>query len=99
MNFKTTILLLVLLAGVGIYFGVEHWTGGNKSTLAETNSAKLVDLNSADITKVSITQPDGKRLVLDKAGTQWRMTEPINAPADSFAVDDLLRQITGLTSR
>ena len=99
MNFKTTIFLLVLLAGVGVYFGVQHWTGRNNSTPVETNSAKLVDVNSSDVTKITMTQPDGKRLVLNKAGTQWRLSEPMDAPADTFAVEDLLRALTGLSSR
>ena len=100
MNFRTTVILLVILAAAGAYIAVTQLRGHNESTEAPSSSAgKLLNVNSADVTKIAITQPDGKKIVLDKSGSQWKLTEPVNAPADSFAVDDLLRQLTGLTSR
>jgi hypothetical protein len=101
MNFKTTIVLLVLLAAVGVYFGVEHFAGGgNKAEeTAAADNTKLIPVKSEDITKVSITASDGKQLTLVKNGSDWRMTAPMDAKADTFAVDDLLRQLTSLQSR
>ena len=98
MNFKTTILLLVLLAVVGGYFAFEHYKGQNAPPPAQTTS-KLLDVDSNNVKQVSITQPDGKKIALEKSGSQWRLTGPVNAPADSFAVDELLRQVTSLTPR
>lgn len=99
MNFKTTVLLLVLLAAVGIYFGVEHFAGTRNAETAVTNTNKLVAANTDDISKVSITRSDGGKIVLAKTGAEWRLSEPLDAPADKFAVEDLLRQITSLQSR
>ncbi|HEY2588308.1 MAG TPA: DUF4340 domain-containing protein [Tepidisphaeraceae bacterium] len=100
MNFKTTIVLLVLLAAVGVYFGVEHFVGGNKAEeTATTDNTKLIPVKSEDVSKVSITSSDGKHLTLVKSGSDWRITEPLDAKADTFAVDDLLRQLTSLQSR
>jgi hypothetical protein len=99
MNFKTTIVLLVLLAGVGAYFGFTYLGQGKKAETASADTSKLVNLDSADVAKLAITQPDGSRIVLVKSGTQWRLAEPMSAPAESFGADDLVRQITGLQSR
>lgn len=98
MNFKTTILLLVVLAAVGAYFAVEHFKGQNAPPPAQSTN-KLLDIDSNNVKQVVITQPDGKKIALEKSGSQWRLTDPVNAPADSFAVDELLRQITGLMPR
>jgi hypothetical protein len=98
MNFKTTILLLAILAGVGVYFLVEHLRGGGTEQTTTATPGKLVDIDSANVKQVSLTQPDGKKIVLAKADGKWRLIEPVNAPADSFNVDELVRQITGLTS-
>jgi len=98
MNFKTTILLLAILAGVGVYFLVEHLRGGSAEQASTATPGKLVDIETANVKQVSLTQPDGKKIVLTKADGKWRLTEPVNAPADSFSVDELVRQITGLTS-
>jgi len=38
-----------------------------------------------DLTKVAITPAGGKRMVLEKSGAEWKLTEPVSAPADTFA--------------
>ena len=98
MNFKTTILLLVVLAAVGAYFAVEHFKGQSPQTTTQ-NTGKLLDIDSSNVKQVSITQPDGRKIALEKSGAQWRLTDPVNAPADTFAVEELLRQVTSLTPR
>jgi hypothetical protein len=98
MNFKTTILLLVLLAAVGAYFAIEHFKGQTAQPPTQT-TGKLLDIDSNNVKQVVITQPDGKKIALEKSGLQWRLTDPVNAPADSFAVDELLRQVTSLAPR
>ena len=99
MNFKTTIVLLVLLAAVGGYVGFNVMNHDKKPETTSTDSTKLVNLESADVTKVALTQSDGSRVVLEKSGTQWKLTEPMNAPAESFGAEDLVRQVTDLKSR
>src|SRR5258708_3555308 len=56
MNFKTTIVLLVLLAGVGIYFGVNRL--GNHKQLP-TDQVAAVGLDHPSYT-VELTSKDGK---------------------------------------
>src|SRR5579862_6204495 len=97
MNFKTTIVLIILLAVAGIYLFFTRATG-TPGTATKTES-KLLPVDSADVTKVAIRPADGKPTVLEKSGTEWRLVEPVSAPADTFQVDDLLRELTGLKSR
>lgn len=100
MNFKTTIVLLVILAAVAVYLGVQRFAGRHASEeTPPANPNQLVAAKSDEITKVSITQPDDKHIVLVKNGKDWRLTQPIDAKADTFAVEELLRQITSLQSR
>ena len=99
MNFKTTIVLLVLLAAVGGYVAFNLLGHDKKEEAVSTDSTKLLNLDSGDVTKVALTQSDGSRIVLGKAGTQWKLVEPMNAPAESFGADDLVRQVTDLKSR
>src|SRR5579859_7922555 len=100
MNFKTTIFLLVLLAAAAVYLGVTHLGNSNEETAAAPQStAKLIDADSNDVTRILVKPSDGKQIVLEKTGGTWNMLEPVNAPADTFNVDDLSRQLTGLISR
>src|SRR5690348_15333697 len=99
MNFKTTIVLLIILAAVGVFFLVDHLRSPGEKQTASTTPGKLVDIDSANVKQLSLTQPDGKKIVLAKTDGKWRLTEPVNAPADTFTVDDLVKQLTGLTAR
>ena len=96
MNFKTTILLIVCLAiaGVAVYF-----THNEKPTEEKAPTpTKVVDVSSADITRLTITPADDKQIVLEKQGTQWQMLEPTKARADDSAVNDLISNLTTLDS-
>ena len=67
---------------------------------AETkDERKLVDLEEKDLAKVVVTPAGGKRIVLEKSGTEWRLTEPVTAPADTFAVDSLVSGLINLRTR
>jgi hypothetical protein len=106
MNFKTTIVLIVLLAVAGIALLVTrgHDNTAETGTAADTTAAKAEKvfdgIQSTDVTKLAIAPADGgKKLVLDKSGGKWRMTEPVDAPAEAFAVDELVRAVAGLESR
>src|SRR5688572_2240569 len=98
MNFKTTVVLIVLLAIVGIYVFVSR-DSGTKTEITEGEQKKLIDVTLADIHKLTITPADGKKTVLEKVGTGWRLLEPVNAAAETFEVDSLLRDIADVQSR
>ena len=100
MNFKTTIALLVLLAGLCVYLFVSHSPSSTDSVTPKTAEAKkLLDITPEDVTKISITAADGKSTTFAKNGVDWQITEPINTPADNSMVDQLVRDVTGLTSQ
>ena len=99
MNFKTTIVLLVLLVAIGVYFAVNR-SHGDKPDLATTvqTAGKVVDIDSGAVKQISVTYADGKKLAIERAGAGWKMTQPVAAPADTFAVEQLLSSATGLQS-
>src|SRR5689334_22123794 len=103
MNFKTTILLIVVLAvaGVALFFTRDR-SGGTGETNVTTPDAtkKLLDVNAADVTKVVVTPANDKPIALERAGgMNWRLTQPIAAPADSSAAESLVSALADLTSR
>src|SRR4051794_10162686 len=104
MNFKTTILLIALLAvaGVVLFFTRDRSGGGTSETSVTTPDAtkKLLDVTSADVTKVVVTPANDKPIALERAGgMNWRLTQPIAAPADSSAAESLVSALAELTSR
>jgi hypothetical protein len=100
MNFKTTIALLVLLAGLGVYLlETQHSSTSSDTTVKPTEAKKLVDMKPEDVSKVSVTASDGKVTSFEKTGVDWQMTEPMQTSADNSLVDQLLQTVTGLTSQ
>jgi hypothetical protein len=101
MNFKTTIALIVLLAAAGaaLYFTREKPNAGETAEVNTDSVGKLIPIDSKDVTSVIITPADGSQLTLKKVGTDWEVTEPVTAPADTFEVDSLVRSFTDAKSR
>src|SRR5688500_13228196 len=102
MNFKTTLVLLVLLvlAGVAVLFTRGRGDGENATTTADAASGrKLIDINREDVIKVAVTPSVGDKFTLEKTGGKWQLTERVNAPAEPFEVDNLISAVTNVRSR
>jgi hypothetical protein len=98
MNFKTTIVLIVILAIVGV--AVYLSSGESSAPKEETKQAKLLDVSATDIHTIRIIPTTGPTIALERgAGTQWRMTEPNKGPADEFAAQGVADALAGLQSR
>jgi hypothetical protein len=100
MNIKTTLVLLVLLLGVGavVFFSQSKDTGDVKPVVHT-----LVDLKSSDITRFVITGSDGKIIEAQKSSDTgglpvWKLTQPVSATADTMKVSTLLDTLTSLKS-
>lgn len=109
MNFRTTIFLLVLLvAAATVYFITTRAGDGDGRDTARTTKAdddadrKLLEVPTSDVKRIVVTPAEGDRLVFERVEgkpSDWRIVEPVRAPADGFKVDDLVREVTELRSR
>ncbi len=102
MNFKTTLILLLLAVALGSYVAWDRMSGSDKEKVeTTTDSKKLFDVkNKDDVTSLTIKSADGKEIVLTKAAdNKWRMTKPVDAAAEAWQVDSLVRDRIDLDSR
>jgi hypothetical protein len=109
MNFRTTIILLVLLLGVGGYLWLTS-SSSSTSPLENTNPQRLLTLSDNDVSKVDITPAGAPRIVLERhtltpgglsigpAKSDWKLLEPIEGFADATKVADLIDAIVGANS-
>jgi hypothetical protein len=100
MNIKTTIILLVLLLGVGSYL---FFTNKNEPADVKPQVHTLLDVKAPDITRFVITGSDGKTIAAQKttegsAPAVWKLTAPVAATADNFKISSLLESLTDLKS-
>jgi hypothetical protein len=103
MNIKTTIVLLVLLLGVGAYVFITRDKGTETDDTAKHDEHTLLDVKDGNITRFSITGPDGKVIAAEKSRLPdgmdaWKLTEPVKATAETYKVSSLLTTLTGLKS-
>jgi len=88
MRFRTTLILLLVLAGLGAYlYWVERPREQN-----EAEAKKLFSLKPDDIVEVHLRFQD-REILLRKSGETWRLVQPIDAPADEITVKNLLNTI------
>jgi hypothetical protein len=98
MNTKTTLLLIAVLIVVGTaYFYVARQA--QQPPVAKTPAGQVLQVASSDMQKISITSPDAKPVVLQRQGPDWKITSPISANAEKWAVDGLASALAGLSSR
>lgn len=104
MNFRTTIVLLILLAlgGVFLFVANRHSTDSDTTQTAfDTKGKKLFDAKADDITKLSIHSADAgaKSIVMEKKDGTWRLVEPVAWDADSFEAQNLVNSVVDLRSQ
>ncbi len=90
MKLGRILVLLLLVGGLGAYL---YWVEVPKAR-QEATKAKLIDAPADDITAIDLVFPD-RELALGKQNGAWRITKPIDAPADDTAVKTLLTSLTG----
>ncbi|MCX8071671.1 MAG: DUF4340 domain-containing protein [Candidatus Binatia bacterium] len=88
MRFRTTLFLLVILAGLGAYL---YWMELPRQQ-KEAEAKKLFNFKADDIVQVRMRFED-RNILLRKSDGAWRLVEPIEAPADEITVKNLLNTI------
>jgi hypothetical protein len=88
MRFRTTILLILVLAGLGAYVYFVEYPHAEQEAKKKT----LFEFKADDATQVTLDYGDHK-IVLKKSGDDWRIAEPLDAPADATTVKNLIGAI------
>lgn len=94
-TFRTAFILLlvfVVLLAVVLFFEKK----GQKDQARKEKEGQLVDVASADIEKISLKKEDGTLTFQKDAQGTWRITEPLEAGAESYEVSSLVDTLAQL---
>lgn len=89
MSFRKILMLVVLVAALGTYLYVYELPQAER----EGKKAKLLEIDKDAVTGVTLVYPDREIEVL-KDDKGWRLTKPVNAPADEAAVKSLVGTVS-----
>src|SRR5215212_8280025 len=91
MNWRTTVILLVLAVGAGVY--IKFFESKQPNTEEAARQARnVVNFEREKIDKIEITNGDDK-IDIVRAGDKWRLDAPIRDQADSSIIDSLLTDL------
>jgi hypothetical protein len=91
MKTRTTLVLLLLVVGLGVWI---KFFESKKPNTAETQrqAGNVVNFDREKLEGISIQNGEDK-IVLKREQGKWRLTQPVNDQADSATVDNLLSDI------
>jgi len=98
MNFKTTCILLVLLAAVGTYLFLTRDNGAATTTTEVTDGKKLLTIAAADMQSITVSPAEGKPFTFVRDGTLWKISKPIDSAAESGLVQAMADELANLIS-
>jgi len=96
---KTTIMLIVILLACVVYVVVRHtdlFTRGTTSQKPTKRDRLVFGAESKGIEKLTVTSADGSVLSFAKEDGAWRIVEPVEAKADSYAVTSIAHELKAL---
>ena len=88
MNLRRNTIMLVALLGLGAYIYFIDFAKQQEAEDAKT----MLSFDPADVTAVELVYPD-REIRLTKNEQAWTITQPIEAKADSAAVDNLVKAV------
>ncbi len=90
MNPRNTALLFLVAAALGAAAYFYEIRGESARTRAEDEARRLFPgLESESIDWIEFTTSDGTAVRLEKSGANWKLAQPLEFPADEFAIDGI----------
>jgi len=97
-NPRNTLILLVLVALAGGVLWHFELRDGARPAGDTVRTRVFPDVEATQIEWIELAQADGVVVRLEKRGEAWRLTKPIDAPADRFAADGAASALADLAS-
>jgi len=90
MNYKTTIIIAILLAALAGYAYYFEYKGGEKKEEAKEKEKTLIEIKKEDVTQIQIESSNGTIVIVPSGKDAWQITRPLQSKADEATVDRIL---------
>ena len=100
MRYWSTLLMLVVLAGLGGYLYLVELPTQQQEVTQEAQRKQLLPFPEAAITGLAITTPEGQIEFVRAMARTWEITSPLRTDAETREVEALIRAlVTGSVTR
>lgn len=100
MRYWSSMVLAVILAGLGAYLYFVELPAQQQEQEQETKAKQLLPFSESSITGIAVTTAQGLVQLSKTAASEWTITAPLQTDADSREVEALIRAlVTGTVSR
>lgn len=89
MSFVRTLVLLAVALGLGAWLYFVEEPAALKALRADI----LLDIDPADVEKLRLAYPEGSEIVAVRDGENWKLTSPLQYPAEASVVVNFLTTI------
>jgi hypothetical protein len=99
MNPRNTVILALVVAALGAFLYFYEIRGQEKRADAEEAAKRLFQgISAEEIDAVVLVASGGELVRVERSGEGWRITEPVDFPADAIRADGLASSLAGLSS-
>ena len=92
-RYQLTVLMGILLAGLGAYLYFVEFPAERSRDLTETRENKLLPFEEHEVTGLKVRTETGEVVLAPGEGRNWRISAPLSAHADTREVEALLRAL------
>jgi hypothetical protein len=95
---KKIAVLGVIFLGLLAFVYFHEIRGKGEADKQQSEAKKVVQFNADKVRKIALSRRNESPTVAVKEGAKWRIIEPVQAVADSTAVDALLQSLADMSS-
>lgn len=99
MNPRSTGILFLIAAALGAFVWFYEIEGAEQRKAGEEAEKRLFPgVEAADVEWIALLTADGYQARVERRDGAWRLVEPVDFPADAFAVDGIASSLVQLAS-
>lgn len=91
-NIIKTVVLIVILCGLGLYYRVHVREGGKRRQEADEEAKKVFQIDRGQITELRLARANEEEIVCAKTEDKWHIEKPVRADADQNAVNRIVSE-------
>ena len=95
MRGRTTLIAALLLAALGVYVWLYEIRGAAGREEEERRAGLVLGVAASDVTALRIDRA-GTTVLVRRDGDAWRLAEPIDAPGDRTAIEEIVNSLADL---